>query len=76
MARDLAVALRELCLSYPESDEVRSHGAANFRVRGKTLAIYQINHHGDGPGRANCSTGRAPSADEAAPRSPDPDPGL
>ena len=48
MARDLAAALRELCLGYPETEEVRSHGAANFRVRGKTFAIYQINHHGDG----------------------------
>ena len=25
-----------------------SHGAPNFRVRGKTFATYAVNHHGDG----------------------------
>lgn len=48
MARDLVSALRELCLAYPETDWIVSHGAPNFRVRGKSFATYQLNHHGDG----------------------------
>jgi predicted DNA-binding protein (MmcQ/YjbR family) len=48
MARDLATALRELCLAFPETDWIVSHGAPNFRVRGKSFATYQLNHHGDG----------------------------
>ena len=32
----------------PEAEEFISHGAPNFRVRGKTFATYVVNHHGDG----------------------------
>jgi len=41
-------AVRELCLAFPEAEEKPSRGSPNFRVRGKTFAIYTINHHGDG----------------------------
>ena len=48
MTRDISKVVREVCLSFPESEEVLSHGSPNFRVRGKTFATYAINHHGDG----------------------------
>lgn len=48
MARDLVTALRELCLALPDTDCIESHGAPNFRVRGRSFASYQLNHHGDG----------------------------
>jgi hypothetical protein len=40
--------VREVCLSFPEAEEVVSHGSPDFRVRGKTFASYVVNHHGDG----------------------------
>jgi hypothetical protein len=48
MARDVYQAVREACLWLPEAEEFISHGAPNFRVRGKTFASYVVNHHGDG----------------------------
>jgi len=48
MARDIGQAVREACLWLPEAEEFLSHGAPNFRVRGKTFATYVLNHHGDG----------------------------
>jgi predicted DNA-binding protein (MmcQ/YjbR family) len=48
MARDIGQAVREACLWLPEAEEFLSHGAPNFRVRGKTFATYVVNHHGDG----------------------------
>lgn len=48
MARGINEAVREVCLSLPEAEEVVSHGSPNFRVRGKTFASYVVNHHGDG----------------------------
>jgi hypothetical protein len=48
MARGINEAVREVCLSFPEAEEVVSHGSPNFRVRGKTFASYVVNHHGDG----------------------------
>ena len=48
MARGIHEAVREVCLSFPETEEVVSHGSPNFRVRGKTFASYVVNHHGDG----------------------------
>ena len=48
MARDLHQAVREACLWLPEARESVSHGAPNFSVRGKTFAMYAVNHHGDG----------------------------
>ena len=46
--RDISTVVRELCLWFPETEEVQSHGSPNFRVNGKTFATYSINHHGDG----------------------------
>lgn len=48
MARDPITAARELCLAFPETEEVESRGSPNFRVAGKTFAILAVNHHGDG----------------------------
>ena len=48
MAKDISQAVREVCLWFPETTEVISHGSPDFRVRGKTFATYVINHHGDG----------------------------
>jgi hypothetical protein len=48
MARSINETVREVCLSFPEADEVVSHGSPDFRVRGKTFASYVVNHHGDG----------------------------
>lgn len=48
MARDISQAVRDACLWLPEAEEFVSHGAPNFRVRGKTFATYVVNHHGDG----------------------------
>jgi len=48
MAKDINQAVREVCLSFPEVEEVISHGSPDFRVKGKTFATYVINHHGDG----------------------------
>ncbi len=46
--RNVSSAVREVCLSFPEAEEVSSHGSPDFRVRGKNFATYVINHHGDG----------------------------
>jgi predicted DNA-binding protein (MmcQ/YjbR family) len=48
LARDIAQLVRDACLWLPEAEEFLSHGSPNFRVRGKTFAIYVVNHHGDG----------------------------
>ena len=47
-ARDINSAVREICLSFPEAEEVPSRGSPDFRVQGKTFATYCVNHHGDG----------------------------
>jgi hypothetical protein len=46
--RDISEVVRELCLWFPETEAVLSHGSPDFRVKGKTFATYVINHHGDG----------------------------
>ncbi len=46
--KDIGQAVREICLWFPEAEEVLSHGSPDFRVRGKTFATCVINHHGDG----------------------------
>lgn len=46
--KDISQAVREVCLWFPETEEVVSHGSPDFRVRGKTFTSYVINHHGDG----------------------------
>lgn len=48
MAKTINDAVREVCLSFPEAEEFSAHGSPNFRVRGKTFAMYTVNHHGDG----------------------------
>jgi predicted DNA-binding protein (MmcQ/YjbR family) len=48
MTKDISQAVREVCLWFPEAQEVISHGSPDFRVRGKTFATYVVNHHGDG----------------------------
>ena len=48
-ARTIPVAVRELCLALPETEEFESHGSPNFRARkGKVFAVWALNHHGDG----------------------------
>nr|WP_298716759.1 MmcQ/YjbR family DNA-binding protein [uncultured Steroidobacter sp.] len=46
--KDISQAVREICLWFPETEEVLAHGFPDFRVKGKTFASYVINHHGDG----------------------------
>ena len=48
MSKDINQAVREVCLSFPETSEVLSHGQPDFRVNGKTFATYCVNQHGDG----------------------------
>ena len=48
MTRTLSVAVRELCLAFPGTTEVISHGSPGYAVRGKFFAYYTVNHHGDG----------------------------
>jgi predicted DNA-binding protein (MmcQ/YjbR family) len=48
LAGDFHQAVRDVCLWLPEAEEFFSHGAPNFRVRGRTFAMYAVNHHGDG----------------------------
>jgi predicted DNA-binding protein (MmcQ/YjbR family) len=48
VAGDVDRAVRDACLWLPEAEEFISHGAPNFRVRGKTFAMFAVNHHGDG----------------------------
>jgi len=48
MGDEVHQAVRRACLWLPEAEEFVSHGAPNFRVRGKTFATYAVNHHGDG----------------------------
>lgn len=63
MAKEIPDAVREVCLSFPHSEEYVSHGSPNFRVRdGKTYASYLVNHHGDG--RVALWLGMPPGAQE------------
>ncbi len=48
MAKNISDAVREVCLSFPDTEERPSRGSPDFRVRGKTFATYVVNHHGDG----------------------------
>jgi predicted DNA-binding protein (MmcQ/YjbR family) len=41
-------AVKEVCLSFPESVELAAHGSPDYRVGKKTFAMYVVNHHGDG----------------------------
>jgi hypothetical protein len=48
MPKDIPQAVREICLWFPGTEEVISHGQPDFRVKGKTFASFVVNHHGDG----------------------------
>lgn len=48
MPRTIPESIFELCLSLPDTGEVTQHGAPNFKVKGKTFAMFVLNHHGDG----------------------------
>ncbi len=49
MKNELEKSIRQLCLAFPEAEELVSHGMPNYRVRGgKVFATYAANHHGDG----------------------------
>ena len=48
VAKNISDAVREVCLSFPDTEEQPSRGSPDFRVRGKTFASYVVNHHGDG----------------------------
>ena len=48
MTKTIHDAVREVCLSFPETEERPSRGSPDFRVSGKTFATYVVNHHGDG----------------------------
>lgn len=46
--RHLRDVVNEVCLGLPETEEILSHGAPNFRViKGKVFASLAVNHHGD-----------------------------
>jgi hypothetical protein len=46
--RHLRDAVNEVCLGLPDTEEILSHGAPNFRViRGRVFASLAVNHHGD-----------------------------
>ena len=40
--------IREICLAFPKTEEVSSHGSPDFKVGGKSFAMFCVNHHGDG----------------------------
>lgn len=47
--KHLRAAITEVCLGLPDTEEIVSHGAPNFRViKGKVFASLAVNHHGDG----------------------------
>jgi predicted DNA-binding protein (MmcQ/YjbR family) len=48
MSRTIRDCVRELCLCFPDTEEMVSHGSPAFKVCGKTFATFTINHHGDG----------------------------
>ena len=41
-------AIRQLLLSFPETEETSSHETPTFKVSGKTFAYFTLNHHDDG----------------------------
>jgi hypothetical protein len=44
----LAESIRKICLSFPETQAKLSHGSLTYFARGKSFAIFSLNHHGDG----------------------------
>lgn len=47
-ARTPTEAVKDLCLSFGDTEHSRSHGLPDFRVGGRVFAQYAVNHHGDG----------------------------
>jgi hypothetical protein len=48
MAKTISDQVHALCLGFPETEVVISHGFPHFKVSGKVFASFTINHHGDG----------------------------
>jgi hypothetical protein len=48
MTKTISEAAQELCLGFPGTEEVLSHGQPSFKVGGKAFASFSLNHHGDG----------------------------
>jgi predicted DNA-binding protein (MmcQ/YjbR family) len=49
MKNELEQSIQRLCLAFPATEALISHGMPNYRVRGgKVFATYAANHHGDG----------------------------
>ncbi|MFK8022164.1 MAG: MmcQ/YjbR family DNA-binding protein [Pseudomonadales bacterium] len=48
MKRTILDAVQSLCAPFPDTEQIESHGSPTFKVRGKSFAIYSLNHHGDG----------------------------
>jgi predicted DNA-binding protein (MmcQ/YjbR family) len=49
MSNELENAVRQLCLAFPEAEELLSRGTLSYRISGgKIFATYVVNHHGDG----------------------------
>jgi predicted DNA-binding protein (MmcQ/YjbR family) len=61
--RTISDVVREILVSFPDTEEFVSHGFPTFRVRGRIFATYTINHHGDGRVALNLI---APSGAQAA----------
>ena len=47
-SRDVRAAVREICLSLPESEERSGRHMPDYLVRGKAFALLAVNQHGDG----------------------------
>ena len=47
-SRDIKDAVREICLSLPETEERSGKHMPDYLVRGKVFALLAANHHGDG----------------------------
>ncbi|MEE2784369.1 MAG: MmcQ/YjbR family DNA-binding protein [Pseudomonadota bacterium] len=47
--KDIPTAVREICLSFPGTEETVGHGLPDFKViGGRIFATLAVNHHGDG----------------------------
>jgi hypothetical protein len=47
MADDSLDRLRQLCLSFPEASEHRSHGEPSWFIRDKRMFVTYVDHHHD-----------------------------
>ena len=46
--KDIRAAVREICLSLPETEERSGKRMPDYLVRGRVFALLAVNHHGDG----------------------------